>query len=72
MVMGVKQFDPVGGEEIAERLEVAPSTVRVWRHRGLLPEPEGTVSGRECWNWPTIRRWAEKTGRLPDQGAPST
>lgn len=57
--------DPVGAEDIAERLGVARKTVSMWRYRGLLPEPTWTVSGLPCWDWPDIKKWAEKTGRLP-------
>ena len=56
-------FDPVGESDIAKRLGVQPATVKVWRQRGLLPEPEAKVSGRPCWQWETIKEWAERTGR---------
>lgn len=61
-------FDPVGLAEIAERLGVRRQTAKDWKQRGLLPAPEGTVSGAPTWNWPTIERWARKTGRLKDPG----
>ena len=53
----------VGIKEIAERLGVAQQTAAVWRFRGLLPEPEGYVSGMPAWRWVTIWRWARRTGR---------
>lgn len=56
--------DPVGLIEIAARLGVQRNTVDVWRQRDLLPQPDWTVGGRPAWNWPTIRSWAEQTGRL--------
>ena len=61
---GHKGCDPVGSSDIAARLDVQVATVKMWRHRGLLPEPEWTVSGRPCWNWSSIQAWASSTGRL--------
>lgn len=55
----------VGEREIAERLGVAAGTVHQWRKRGLLPDPEFTVSRMPAWWWPTIEAWARSTGRLP-------
>lgn len=57
-------FDPVGVAEIADRLGVRRQTVAVWKVRGLLPEPEATVSGGPCWQWATIEEWAREEGRL--------
>lgn len=56
--------DPVGPEEIAERLGVRRDTVHKWRHRGVLPEPDWIISSLPVWEWETIRAWAENTGRL--------
>jgi hypothetical protein len=56
--------DIVGIKEIAERLNVRQQTAAQWRHRGILPEPEGTVSGAPAWRWVTIERWARATGRV--------
>jgi len=58
--------DPVGSDEIARRLGVERATVHMWRVRRLLPEPEHVVSGRPCWHWATVERWARETGRLRD------
>src|SRR5215472_4976209 len=59
--------DPIIGEkEIAARLRVKETTVHQWRSRGLLPEPEGSVSGAPAWHWSTIERWAWTTGRMPE------
>ena len=55
--------DPVGSDDIAQRLGVQRDTVKMWRHRGLMPEPKWWVSGRPCWNWPDIEKWAAVTGR---------
>lgn len=55
---------PVGIPEIAERLGVGRPTVDQWIQRELLPPRDWTVGGRPAWNWPTIRNWAQATGRL--------
>lgn len=54
----------VGLKEIAERLGVKPQTAAAWRHRGLLPPPDGTVSGAPAWRWEVIEDWARHTGRV--------
>ena len=56
-------LDIVGLKEIAERLNVKPQTAAAWKHRGLLPQPEWTVSGVPAWRWSTIAWWAASTGR---------
>jgi MerR-like DNA binding protein len=58
--------DPVGSDDIAARLGVKRQTVAMWKQRGLLPEPRWTVSGRPCWNWPDVAKWAKDTGRASD------
>jgi hypothetical protein len=60
----MQQIDIVGVKEMAERLGVKQQTAAAWRHRGLLPPPEGTVSGAPAWTWATIERWAMETGRF--------
>jgi hypothetical protein len=57
-------LDIVGLKEIAGRLGVKQQTAAAWKHRGLLPPPEGTVSGAPAWQWQTIERWAVHTGRF--------
>lgn len=66
--------DPVGIQEIAQRLGVKRQTASQWRQRKLLPEPDWTRSGVALWEWETIRAWADVTGRLkadPISVAPS-
>jgi hypothetical protein len=60
----MEAMDIVGIKEIAERLGVKQQTAAAWRHRGLLPDQEGTVSGAPAWSWGTIEHWARYTGRL--------
>lgn len=54
---------PVGIIEIAEKLGVKRATVDQWLQRDLLPEPDWTVGGRPAWEWSSIARWAQETGR---------
>jgi MerR HTH family regulatory protein len=56
--------DPLGEMEIATLLGVQPDTVRMWRKRGRLPEPDGRVSGMPYWFRATVLAWAAATGRL--------
>lgn len=49
--------DVVGVKEIAERLGVEPQVVRLWKHRGLLPEPDWSVGGRPAWLWSRFDGW---------------
>lgn len=56
--------DPVGSDDIANRLGFKRDTVKMWRHRGVFPAPRWTVSGRPCWNWRDVEKWARDTGRF--------
>lgn len=49
---------------IAERLDVRVDTVNQWRYRDLLPPLDYPQLRSPVWNWDTIRKWAETTGRL--------
>lgn len=56
--------EPVGLDEIGDRLGVQRGTVDRWRQRRVLPPPEPTtVGGRPWWRWDRIRAWAFETGR---------
>lgn len=47
--------DPVGIQEIADRLGVPRERADKWRQRGVLPAPEeSTVGGRPWWRWGTV------------------
>ncbi len=61
---GEVPLDVVGVKEIARRLNVRPQTAAAWKHRKLLPDPEGYVSGAPCWRWSRIETWAADTGRI--------
>lgn len=67
-------YDPVGLVEIADRLGVTLNTVHSWRTRARsmtrrtgMPDPKIVCSGTPLWSWPTIRKWAEETGRLDEE-----
>ena len=69
--------DPVGLQEIADRLEVPRGTVNSWRSRSKterrvagLPEPDAIRTGTPLWSWATIKAWAFETGRLDANGRP--
>lgn len=52
-----KKVDPadlVGQFEIAERLGMKASHVRVWRTRGRLPEPVAELSMGPIYSWPEV------------------
>ena len=63
-------------EEIAERLLGDGSkdeTVRLWRRRDIgFPEPIKETRRTSIWNWPDVEAWARTTGRLADDGTPTT
>ena len=58
------RVDPVGEREIADRLDVQPSTVHQWQARKLLPPSRWVVSGSPAWDWSDIEEWAIRSGRL--------
>lgn len=69
-------IDPVGAEEIAERLSVSRATVHSWRSRSKqnrgqpgMPEPDIIVTKTPIWSWQRIATWAMATGRLPATGS---
>lgn len=61
--------EPVGIQEVAERLGVKHQTVRAWRVLGALPPAWAELAVGPVWKWSTIRQWARDTGRLPEQKA---
>lgn len=40
---------PVGTRDIADRLDLRPNTVAVYKTRGLLPPERWTISGLPVW-----------------------
>lgn len=54
---------PVGSVEIAGMLDVAEQTVRAWKIRKRMPEPDWYVGGRPLWRSDRIEAWARQTGR---------
>lgn len=55
--------DLVDIEAVARILGVKRETVRMWRHRRLLPDPEWYLNGGPIWRLSTIEAWAKETGR---------
>lgn len=58
---------PIGYLEIADLLDVAPVTVRQWKWKKQMPEPDyDTIHGMPAWERDTIIEWAGRTGKLRD------
>ena len=59
-----------GPIEVAALAGVQVETVSRWRNRGIMVEPDVTISRVPIWREATIVRWLEQTGRMPegDQG----
>lgn len=56
---------PVGYAEIGELLLMEPVTVRQWKWKGQMPEPDfPSVHGMPAWERDTIIRWAGELGKL--------
>lgn len=53
----------VGLVEIIDMMGVRPQTVYHWRTRGVMPDPDLTVSRTPMWRYDRIVEWAGKTGR---------
>ena len=49
-------------KDLAERWGVKYSTLRQWRHRGKLPEPDKTYGQMPVWNEETIRQLEDENG----------
>lgn len=47
----------LGKQELAELLGVKPDTVKAWRLRHLMPEPDLTVNGLPAWWLSTVERF---------------
>jgi hypothetical protein len=52
--MNPQDLDLVGTAEIANRCELEHGTVRQWRTRGHLPDPEWIIGNRPVWRWETV------------------
>lgn len=56
--------EPVGVVDIAHRLGVKPGTVHAWVQRDEdFPIPRWEIGGQRLYSWPSVRAWAEATGR---------
>lgn len=54
---------PVGLADLPALLGVSEQTPREWRHRGVLPDPDGTL-GRSPWWWRSriVAWWRDRHG----------
>lgn len=43
--------------QIAEHFEVKDVTVKMWRHRGIFPDPDATLARSPLWKRETIAKW---------------
>lgn len=57
-------LDIMGPQEVADFVGVKEQTVRSWRTKGLLPEPDRMISRVPIWSAGRIIRWAVTTGRV--------
>jgi hypothetical protein len=56
---------PVGYAEIGEILAMEPVTVRQWKWKGQMPEPDyPSIHGMPAWERATIIEWAGDMGKL--------
>ena len=55
---------PMGRAEIADYLGVKVGTVSQWIQRGVIPAPDGRISGNPVWLPATVEQWANETGRV--------
>jgi len=56
--------DPVGLNEIAERLDVVGQTARNWASGPGFPTPDYvSINNGPAWEWTTVLRWVGETGR---------
>lgn len=61
-------FDPVGLQEIADRMAVSKEAVKKWRVRHpAFPRPVDLAMG-PVWNWPPVEAWAEARLSLAARG----
>ena len=52
----------IGIGTLARELDAAPSTVRLWESRGLIPPAERVDGGRRIWNAAEVERIRELIG----------
>jgi predicted DNA-binding transcriptional regulator AlpA len=62
----------VGVPEIAQRLQVGPSTVYRWRHRDDFPAPLDRLASGPVWDWADIERWHDEVRPAIKPGRPKT
>lgn len=50
-------------DEVAARLGVTTSTVRAYKARGQMPEPDKTYGTKPLWLESTIQQWRPRASR---------
>jgi predicted DNA-binding transcriptional regulator AlpA len=55
-----RPFDPVGAQEIAERVGVQRDTVWKWRRRYPDFPKSVTLNMGPVWNWAAVMEWIER------------
>lgn len=55
----------IGMSDIARLCGVAPSTVRQWLRRAVLPAPAGRLGQRPYWHAADIAAWVAAGGAAP-------
>lgn len=50
--------------DLAKRWGIREATLRQWRRRGKLPEPDLVVSGSPAWKLETIKTMEDNDGRV--------
>lgn len=54
---------------IAERLDVAYKTARVWSSEGRLPEPAWRLDGKPVWLWSEVEDFIHSKGFVDPRSA---
>lgn len=57
------KLDIVGITEFAAMAGVGVTTMKTWRRRGVLPEPDVELSAGPIWRRSTAERWLQGAGR---------
>lgn len=65
-ILEVDSEDLVGMTEIADRADVKLDTVLKWRIRYEdFPAPLIDLAAGPIWNWPDVKSWLRRSGRIP-------
>lgn len=63
----MRDIELIDMQGIADLLDVQVQTVRVWRHREVIPSEEWTLAGGPIWRLETILAWgADRPSLSPE------